>query len=181
MCFMGLRPARCYRNVTQQAYTRTARKVMKKAFITGVPGSKIHIFNMGNIHGEYDLELALVSGELKQLRHNCLEAMRIAINQVLSKTTKGGYYFKVRLYPHHVLRENPLASGAGADRFQSGMAKAFGKPIGRAARIKPGQKLCSVYIKKDDLNIAKKALKRGMMKLPGKFRIVTNEDFQMPK
>ncbi|MBI4170413.1 MAG: 50S ribosomal protein L16, partial [Candidatus Aenigmarchaeota archaeon] len=31
-----------------------------------------------------------------------------------------------------MLRENALATGAGADRFQSGMRQSFGKPVGTA-------------------------------------------------
>jgi large subunit ribosomal protein L10e len=178
---MGLRPAVCYRDPKKQAYTRTAKKVMKKAYIRGVPGAKIHIYNMGDLHGNYDTEVALVCQGNIQLRHNALEAMRVACNQVLSRTFKGQYYFKIRVYPHHVMRENPLASGAGADRFQTGMAKAFGKPIGRAARVKPGQKVASVYVTKEKIPVTKKALKRAMMKLSGKYKMQITENPKMPK
>ena len=47
-----------------------------------------------------------------------------------------GYFFQLRIYPHHILRENPLAAGAGADRMSTGMKCAFGKPISVAARVK---------------------------------------------
>lgn len=153
---------------------------MKKAFITGVPGSKIHIFNMGELHGNYDTEVALVCNSKVQIRHNALEAMRVACNQVLSRAFKE-YYFKIRIYPHHVMRENPLASGAGADRFQTGMAKAYGKPIGRAARVKPGQKIASIYISREKIPTAKKALKRAIMKLSGKYTFEIIDNPQMPK
>jgi large subunit ribosomal protein L10e len=79
------------------------------------------------------------------------------------------------------MRENPLASGAGADRFQTGMAKAFGKPIGRAARVKPGQKVASVYVTKEKIPVTKKALKRAMMKLSGKYKMQITENPKMPK
>lgn len=172
---MGLRPARCYREITQHPYTRSAKKVMKKAFITGVPGSKIHSFTMGNLKKEYKIEVSLVAQEPKQLRHNALEAMRIAANQLISRLTKDDYFMKVRVYPHHVMRENALAAGAGADRFSSGMAHCFGKPIGRAARVKKGQKVCSLFVNPENTNYAKKAIKRGRMKLSGTYSILVEE------
>lgn len=168
---MGLRPARCYRDITQQSYTRTAKRVMKKAFVTGVPGTKLHTFDMGNVKGKFDTEISLVAMEPKQLRHNQLEAARIAANQPFAKLPMDAYYMKVRVYPHHVLRENPLASGAGADRFQTGMAKAFGKPYGRAARVKAGQRIFTIKTNKENANLAKEAFRMAMIKLSGKFRI----------
>lgn len=172
---MGLRPAKCYRDVKQHAYTRTAKKVMKKAFITGVPGSRIHSFDMGNPSGSYEIEVSLVIQEPKQLRHNQLEAARVASNQYLSRNIKEGYYLKIRTYPHHVLREHALAAGAGADRFSSGMAKAFGKPVGVAARVKKGQKIISVFTSRANLALAKEALRRAKMKLSGKHRTIVEE------
>ncbi len=168
---MGLRPGRCYREITQQAYTRSAKKVMRKAFVRGVPGSKLHVFNMGTMKGKYDIEVALIAKSKMQLRHQSVEAFRVSTNQVLNRALKEAYYFKIRKYPHHILRENPLASGAGADRFQTGMAKAFGKPIGIAIRVKPGDKLASVFVTKDQVPLAKKALKTGTMKLSGDYSI----------
>lgn len=168
---MGLRPGRCYRDVTQAAYTRTAKKVMRKAFVTGIPGSKLHVFNMGTLKGKYDTEVAIIAKDVMQLRHQSLEAFRVTTNQVLNGALKEAYSFKIRMYPHHILRENPLASGAGADRFQTGMAKAFGKPIGVAVRVKPGDKLASVFITKDQIPVAKRALKLGSIKLSGDYSI----------
>ena len=65
-----------------------------------------------------------------------------------------------------MLREHALASGAGADRFSSGMAHSFGKPIGVAARVKKGQTLFQVSVDKQNLEIAKQALERASKKLP---------------
>ena len=62
--------------------------------------------------------------------------------------------------------ENKMATGAGADRFQQGMRKAFGKAIGTAAVVKEGQKLFSVSVDKVHLDEAKKALKLAAMKFP---------------
>lgn len=170
-----LRPAKCHRRIKGPAYTRTAKKVAKKAFITGVPGSKIHIFDLGDKQNgpKHPFMVSLVSTEQKQLRHNQLEAMRVVLNRYLSKKLgKMGYYLKVRVHPHHVLREHSLATGAGADRFSSGMAKAFGKPVGRAARVKSNQKIASIFVPESGVAAAKTAVSRAKHKLSAKSRIV---------
>ena len=65
-----------------------------------------------------------------------------------------------------MLRENPIAAGAGADRFSTGMQKAFGKPIGIAAQIKRGQVIFQLSIDKANLALGKSALERASKKLP---------------
>jgi len=82
---------------------------------------------------------------------------------------------KIRVYPHHVLKENKIASGAGADRVSSGMRHAFGKPISSAARVKPGQKLMSVSVEGDDFDAAKEVLRRAGYKFPTPCRIITDK------
>ena len=57
---------------------------------------------------------------------------------------------------------------AGADRLQDGMRQAFGKPIGTAARVHPKQAVLEIRIKKEHLNKAMEALRRGASKLPVK-------------
>ncbi|MHA1384378.1 MAG: 50S ribosomal protein L16, partial [Candidatus Helarchaeota archaeon] len=78
-------------------------------------------------------------------------------------------------YPHHVVREHKLMAFAGADRLQDGMRKAFGKPFGRAARVHKNQKLMIIKVRKDALDKAKSALKRGMMKFPMPCKIIINK------
>ncbi len=56
-------------------------------------------------------------------------------------------------------------SGAGADRFSTGMKKSFGKPIGQAARVKKGETICQVDVDKKNLEVAKKAMHRASMKM----------------
>ena len=92
---------------------------------------------MGNVHGDYDTLITLHSDRNLNIRHNALEAARQTSNKHLEKALgRKGYFLKIRPYPFHVMRENPLASGAGADRMSTGMKKSFGKIIGAAARIK---------------------------------------------
>jgi large subunit ribosomal protein L10e len=170
---MGLRPGRCYRGF-QRPYTRQATHVPAKAYVKGVPKPKITEFQLGSPAGK-DLILYLVSKGDAQIRHNALEASRIAAVQLLEKALgkSGGYFIRVRVYPHHVLRENSLATGAGADRFQQGMRASFGSPIGTAARVKQGQKLFEVHVQQNSIKIARDALMQARHKLPVPCKIVS--------
>ena len=85
---------------------------------------------------------------------------------------KFGYHLKIRLFPHHILRENPLASGAGADRMSKGMQLAYGKLIGCAARVREGQILFELKVNKEHLNIAREALIKASKKFPCSCKIV---------
>jgi large subunit ribosomal protein L10e len=175
---MGLRPARCYK-WDSPAYTRVAKNP-QDSFITGIPGSKIVRYEMGNLKGNFDTEISIVAKEKIQIRHNALESIRIIINKFLEeKVGLNEFKLKIRVIPHHVLRENIMATGAGADRVQSGMRDSFGKPIGTAARVKKGQPIVSVYINKDNgeerMRYVKEALKKGVKKLPGELEIVVKK------
>jgi len=70
--------------------------------------------------------------------------------------------------------------GAHADRLQQGMRRSFGKAIGTAARVKPGQTLIIVRVKAAAVELAKESLKRGSAKLPIPCRIVV-EKIQSPE
>ncbi|GAB6147614.1 50S ribosomal protein L16 [Stetteria hydrogenophila] len=165
---MPLRPARCYTHFSGPPYTR-------REYIHGVPPPKITKFEMGN-HAM--MENAEIKGELVvieagQIRHNALEAARVAVNKYLSETVgDANFYFRVRVYPHHVLRENKMMAFAGADRLQEGMRQAFGKPVGTAARVYPGHVVLEVWARKSDADHVKEALRRGASKLPLPTRIV---------
>ena len=165
---MGLRPAKCYR-WDSPAYTRIANNP-GDSFITGIPGSKLNRSEMGNLNGDFNTEISLVSDEKVQMRSNCLEASRIAANKVLEDSIgASNYRMKVRVYPHHVIRENVMATGAGADRVQMGMRQSFGKPMGTAARVAAGQKVISIFLNKTDdaIKAAKKAMRCASVKVPG--------------
>ena len=57
---------------------------------------------------------------------------------------KDSFHLRVRAHPYHVVRINKMLSCAGADRLQTGMRGAFGKPNGLVARVNIGQILLSV-------------------------------------
>ncbi|MEM2901543.1 MAG: 50S ribosomal protein L16 [Candidatus Bathyarchaeia archaeon] len=142
-------------------------------YIAGSPQSKIVKFIMGNAKGSYEYRLVLQSVRSVQIRHNALEAARISANKVLLDEVGGdGYLLRVRVYPHVILRENKMIATAGADRLQEGMRRAFGKPIGRAARIKAGDPVVEVYVNEPHLEVGKKALKAAASKLPTITRIL---------
>lgn len=169
---MALRPGRCYRKF-ERPYTRQSARVPKKGYVKGVPKPKISEFELGT-KADYDNALFLVAERSVQIRHNALEAGRIAAVQALEKNIGKGaaFFLKVLVYPHHVLRENALATGAGADRFQQGMRRSFGKPIGTAARVREKQRIIEIRVNKPSLDIAKTALKKASYKLPTPTKIV---------
>ncbi|MGQ9759512.1 MAG: 50S ribosomal protein L16 [Candidatus Methanomethylicaceae archaeon] len=163
---MPERPAHCYRYFDTPAYTR-------KEYIRGIPGSKIAKFEFGNPKGNFSAKLTLVTLEAGQVRHNALEAARVIVTKHLSfELGETGYYLKVRVYPHHVLRENKMMAFAGADRLQDGMRKSFGKPAGTAARLDVLQPIMDVYVPEDKKEDAKRALKLAMSKIPMPTRIL---------
>lgn len=164
------KPARCFtkrraKNFSGPPYTR-------KEYIHGAPPPKIQKFVMGNVHGDYDYVLELYVLERGQIRHNALEAARVMAHKYLSTTIGDqNYMLRIRVYPHHVLRENKMMAFAGADRLQEGMRQAFGKPVGVAARVFPGQAVVEVRVKKEHIEHAKEALRRAASKLPLPARI----------
>ncbi len=157
---MVRKPAKMYRNISKKAYTR-------REYMGGVPGSKIVQFEMGNLSQEFPTEVDLVVEEACQIRHSALEAARITVNRRLMKDVgRSNFHFKVRIFPHHVLRENKQATGAGADRVSEGMRLAFGKAVGTAARVDANQKILTVYSTPQYLEKIKDALNHGGHKLP---------------
>lgn len=164
-----LRPGKCYRKI-ERPYTRQSTRKPRKSYVKGVPKSKIAQYEMG-LKKDYEKTLFLVPEQALQIRNNSLEAARTAAAKHLEKNCKE-FFMKLRIYPFHVIRENPLATGAGADRFQQGMRQSFGKPIGTAAQVRVGQKLIEVRVDEENLKTAKVALHRAIQKLPLKYRIV---------
>jgi large subunit ribosomal protein L10e len=157
--------ARNYRNVKGQPYTR-------KKFVKGFPQPKITKFTMGDAKTRFEYEAKLLALEKAQIRHNALEAARIATNRVLNSKLAESYCLRILPYPHAILRENKMIFGAHADRLQDGMRRSFGKPVGTAARVKPNQAIIMVNVNEEGVEAAKTALKRGGAKLPIPCRIV---------
>jgi large subunit ribosomal protein L10e len=172
----SLKPAKTQRE-PRRAWTRTAKRKVKKAFVRGVPDSRLRSFDMGFAKPkDCEIEMDLISSEHLQMRDNALESARVMANKVLEKNIgRDFYYFKVRVYPHQCIREHSMLTGAGADRLSSGMRRAFGRPIGRAAVVKKGQKIFTIYTMKQFEKHAKEALRRAAMKLSGSPKIVVKD------
>lgn len=166
---MSRKPGRMYREITQHSYTR-------REYIGGVPGSRITQFDLGDKTTDFPVVLSLVAVEQCQVRHTSLEAARVAANRVLMKYCgQLGYHLKIRVFPHHVIRENKQASGAGADRVSQGMRQSFGKPVGTAARVYPGQVLFTIGVKPEHYLRARDACRKATMKLPTPTRIAVEK------
>lgn len=168
---MGLRPGRTMRK-HERPWTRVSAKVPKKSYVAGVPQLKLHQFDMGSKETEFDLTLYLVVKQSVQIRNQSLESARIVAQNFLEK--KAGlenYFFKILRYPHQVIREKPIATGAGADRYSRGMTLAFGKPTTSAVRIKKNESLMMLKLNKNNLEIGKQALKKAGMKISTPIRI----------
>jgi len=168
---MGRRPARCYRYCKNKPYP-------KSRFCRGVPDPKIQIYDVGRKAAgvdEFPLCVHLVSGEYEQLSSEALEAARIVVNKYMTKFSgKDSFHLRVRAHPFHVLRINKMLSCAGADRLQTGMRQAYGKPTGVVARINIGQIILSVRSKDNNVKTVLEALRRCKYKFPGRQNIIVS-------
>ena len=172
---MVRKPAKMYKAVKSMAYTR-------REYMGGVPNLRIAQFNTGNIKGDFPVVLSLRTKERVQIRHTALEAGRISANRYLQKMAGVmNYHLNVHVYPHIVLRENKMATGAGADRISSGMRQAFGKAVGSAARMKPGQQIIIVRTTSKYFVAAKTALRKAAMKMPTPCSITVDEGAELLK
>ncbi len=160
-----LRKFAAYQNL-ERPYTRISKYTQKNFVRGGFPHMKVIKFVMGTKNKKFDSVVTLHATKAMNIRHNAIESARMTTNRHLERNLAKEFFFKIRIYPFHVLRENALASGAGADRLSTGMKKSFGKSVGSAARVKEGQVLMEVRVNKDKVKIAKEALARAAKKFP---------------
>ena len=161
---MARKPAKMYRRIKGPAYTR-------RKYTGGVPNNRILRYHMGNRTvaeaDGFEVILTLTADDSCQIRHTALEASRQISNATIrNAATETGYALRVHKYPHHVIRENKQATGAGADRVSQGMRCAFGKNVGTAARVKRGQRVISLQFTPEHYLVAKDALRKASMKFP---------------
>lgn len=141
-----------------------------KQFAPGAPNPKVARFTTGKSRPDYDFKAQLISEGRVQVRHNALEAARVAANKKIALAGEENYFLFVKTYPHIILRENKMIATAGADRLQEGMRKAFGKPIGLAARVGIDDVVLELSVKSENLERAKESMKAASAKLPMKTR-----------
>jgi large subunit ribosomal protein L10e len=175
---MGRRPARCYRYCNGKTY-------IKSRYCRGVPEPKIKIFDIGRKKApvdEFPLCVHLISLENEQLSSEALEAARICANKYITKMAgKDSFHMRMRVHPYHIIRINKMLSCAGADRLQTGMRGAFGKPTGVVARVGIEQILMSIRTKESNKAHAIEALRRAKYKFPGKQKVVVSNKWGFTK
>jgi len=138
---------------------------VRREYIAGKPQLKIARFSSGSSGNNYDYKIELIATEKLQVRHNALEAARLAANKRMAQAGDTSFFSMLRVYPHVLLRENKMIATAGADRLQEGMRRAFGKSTGLAARIRPNQVIFEAYITAPNLDLAQDAFRMAASKL----------------
>jgi len=172
----AIRKASSYSKKRVRPFTRKS-KTAQKGYIKAVPFSKIVKFEMGNSkayrEGKHPYVVRLISEEKVQIRDNSLEACRMYVNKMLDKNALGQYYLAIKIYPHHILRENKTAAGAGADRLSSGMKHSYGVTVGRAAIVNAGKEIFFISCENEKAaRTARGALSDIKSKLPCSSRII---------
>lgn len=168
----GLRPAKTIRDMDKVAWTRYSRSKPRRSRIKAMPHKDLHQFRMGAKKDDYDFVMHLIADQDVIIRDNSIESARMTSNKHLEANMAGNYYLVVRVYPHHVIRENKMIAGAGADRLQKGMRKSFGRPTDLAARVHKGTPLFTVYTYKANEQNVKIALTKAQRKISGSFSMV---------
>ncbi len=166
-----IRKFSAYQNL-ERPYTRISKYTKKNYVRGGFPHKKIVRFDMGTPNKTYDAVIRLNVLKAMNIRQESLESARVVSNRYLEKTLGKNFHLRLKVYPFHVLRENPLASGAGADRMSTGMKLSYGKTIGCAARMREGQTVFEVRLDKQYLKEGREALGRAATKLPCSCKVV---------
>ncbi len=173
---MALRKASSYSKWYARPYTRKSA-VKSKAYIKTIPPNKLVKMHMGDVKGfesgKLSYILRMISIENIQMRDNAIEAARQYVNKLLDEKLPGQFYYGVKVYPHHILRENKMLTGAGADRMQTGMQLSFGATVGRAALIPKGKEIFIVATNSEkNIRTARDILQKIKSKLPCKTSLI---------
>ncbi len=172
------RKASAYSKRNPVKNTRRSKK-QQLSYVKTVPPQKIVKFNMGNYQdfekGKYKIKVTLSTQENIQIRDLALEAIRQSIHKDMTKLlTQKNYFFRCNVYPHNILRNNRIFSGGSkGERVQTGMKKSFGSPEGRAATIKKGNPIFTLYFNGEEhLPKVRKFFKKVTPKLACKAKVV---------
>ncbi len=173
---MALRKASSYSKFKARPYTRKSSK-KSKSYIKTIPPQKVVKLHMGDTKGydkgKFPIIIRLICLDNIQMRDNAIEAARQSIHKELEAGFLGQYYFAVKVYPHHILRENKMLTGAGADRMQTGMTQSFGATIGRAAFVKPNQTIFLIAVNSEKaVKLTRTAIEKIKAKLPCRTRTI---------
>ena len=166
------RKASAYSKKKPVVNTRRSKK-QQKSFIKTIPPQKIVKFNMGDYQGfergDYKIKLSLNTGEAVQIRDLALEAVRQSLNKDMTKAFQKNFFLRCNVYPHNILRNNRIFSGGSkGERIQSGMKHSFGSSEGRAATVKKGKSVFSIYFNGEkNAPKVRDFLKKVKSKIPG--------------
>ena len=149
---MTVRKASAYR-FWKRPYTRKS-KVKSKGYIKTVPPNNVVKFVMGNsrkfFENKYPFIAKIIADDNVQIRDIALESARRQLHREVELNIGMDYYMAVSVYPHHILRENKMLTGAGADRMSQGMSHSFGSTVGRAAQLSNGQPIFTIALPSED-------------------------------
>ena len=149
---MPVRKASAYRH-WKRPFTRTSR-VRSKGYIKTIPPISIVKSVMGNsrkfFENKYPFVAKIICNEEVQIRDIALESARRQLHREIELNIGMDYYMAISIYPHHILRENKMLTGAGADRMSQGMSHSYGSNVGRAAQVKKGQPIFTVGLPSED-------------------------------
>ncbi|KAG0722603.1 60S ribosomal protein L10 [Chionoecetes opilio] len=206
---MGRRPARCYRYCKNKPYpkSRFCRGVpdakirifdlgRKKADVRELPLC-VHL-----VSDEYEqlssealeagasvlIRIVIVTPVIRGSCRPPVSSHALAIqgrvngqHYLVKNCGKDQFHVRVRLHPFHVIRINKMLSCAGADRLQTGMRGAFGKPQGTVARVQIGQPIMSVRTHDRHKAHVIEALRRAKFKYPGRQKIYVSRKWGFTK
>ncbi|MDQ1279973.1 MAG: large subunit ribosomal protein L10e [Thermoproteota archaeon] len=151
------------------AYTR-------KEYVRSIPPARIARFTVGEPLKDYEYTVALAPPHDVEINESSLEAGRVTANKVLTNTLGDkSYLLRVCIFPHQIVREHKAMGFAGADRLSQGMRRSFGKPTKKAAKVSANQKIISVDVYKERVDLAKEAMKRASKKISVPTNIVVEQ------
>ena len=173
---MSLRKASSYSKQKARPYTRKSRD-KSKAYIKVIPNNKIVRYNFGEIgafnRNKFKFGVSMIADQRVLIRDNALESGRMQINKTLEMKLPKQFYFGVKVYPHHILRNNKAAAGAGADRISTGMTQSFGVVEGRAAIVNAGQTIFFIATETEQgARVAREALTMVKAKIPCRTKVL---------
>jgi len=175
---MGLAPWKCFREQNNKPYP-------KSKYNRSVPDSKLSIKNTGNRKAtadQFPIAFKIVSLSKCRISSEAFEAARIAANKVMVKNAgKTEYHLEMKKECHEAIRFNKVLSCAGADRIGSGMRKAFGKCIRKAACVANNDELMQIRSTKKHEKAITEALKQAATKLPCGIDIIESQKWGFTK
>ena len=123
--------------------------------------------------GKFKIVVTLSTGENIQIRDLALEATRQSLHKDLANALQKNYFLRCNVFPHNILRNNRVFSGASkGERVQTGMSKSFGTSEGRAATLRKGGPIFTIYFNGEaNLPKVREAVRKVKAKLPCKVMV----------